>query len=354
MQNEIASLNGILQLKLRGKKVEFSSSRSIEKYYKENNVTLSSEKDYLELVHPEDISKIENLLTRLRSNQVHESQIEYRILSKKMKTSWVLAHLNFYPSKKDETFTIKANQLDITFLKNHKTQLQRSNKELEQFAYVISHDLQSPIRQIWTYSEIIESKLDRETNSNLLPYLKSIQKTSQHMKQLTQDLLELCQIGRSELNFSVVNPQEVIESAKNILINEIKDSQAQINIIAKELPLKMTANERYLTDIFVNLFSNSIKYKKENSSPFIQIDYSLENNLHCFTIIDHGKGIPVNLQNKLFKIFKRGNKKQLGSVAGIGIGLSTVKKIIEIHKGEITIDPNFTDGAKFQFYIPVI
>ncbi len=293
---------------------------------------------FLEKIHPDDQPIF---LKAIESNSKEKHTIEYRILLKENQYLWVMCRIH------REEHRISGIQTDITKQKELQLQLLRSNKELEQFAYVTSHDLQSPIRHIWTFSDLAKKYVKDQKIKEAEESIDKVIKTCAHIKNLVQDLLTYSRLGRDELHFSVVNPEDSINIALDILSEEINMKSAKISI--ENIPKSINANPEYFIDIFVNLISNSLKYSKKDIIPKIKIDCVKRMGKYHFSVQDNGIGIAAQEREIIFNIFKRSPSKKNNLIKGSGIGLSTVKKIVEMHGGEIRVDSELGKGSTFTF-----
>lgn len=224
-------------------------------------------------------------------------------------------------------------------------ELQARNKDLEQFAYICTHDLQEPIRTISSYSQLVS-----ETNRENLDELGKrgvdyIQASSSRMQNLIVGLLEYARLGKN-LNLDFINTDKLV---RNILIDLeviIKEKNAQI-IIEKLPEIECYKDEFQL--LIQNLIINAFKYQQPNAQPIVEIGYKSETNRHLFFVKDNGIGIAKNFQSRIFKLFNRLHAQT--EYTGTGIGLSQCKKITELHQGDIWVDSEEGKGSTFYFFI---
>ncbi len=298
---------------------------------------------FVEKIHPQERVQFLEIVTKKISNIAN---IEYRLKTADNSYRWMLCRLKV----DNNNSRVSGIQTDITKQKETELQLIRSNKELEQFAYITSHDLQAPLRHIWTFMDLARINLNKNKKQQALININTVLATCTHLKNLVSDLLNYSRIGRNQITFSNTNPLSTIIHAQNILSDEIKASNATFEI-SSNLPDNILANEEYLIDVFVNLFSNSIKYKKDNEAPIIKVSYSFENHKNIFCITDNGIGIPDLELEKIFDIFRRSSTESHLKKVGSGIGLSTVKKIIELHGGNIEVSSEEGAYSSFTFFL---
>ncbi len=224
-------------------------------------------------------------------------------------------------------------------------ELARANAELEQFAYVSSHDLQEPLRTISNFAGLLEGKYAGKSDGNSDQYLKLIVNATTRMQNLIRDLLDLSRIGRN-ITFTKVDCNELLVEVIAEMDASIKESNAKI--IYSILPI-LTGNKSGLKQLFLNLISNSIKFRNKNAALEIGINAAEKNNEYLFAFKDNGIGIEEKYFNKLFVIFQRLNNA--AEYPGTGIGLAICKKIVTQHKGKIWVESKLNEGSTFYFTI---
>ena len=223
-------------------------------------------------------------------------------------------------------------------------ELVRSNAELEQFGYIISHDLQEPLQTIANYAKLLErrylDKLDAKANR----YINYIVDGAKRMQMQIQDLLSYARVGRRQEPFELTNFNKMLAQALTNLQSSI--DQAQATVMASELPI-LRADASQLVQLFQNLISNALKY---SSSPLVQIQAEEQASHWLFSVSDNGIGIDPKYTNRIFEIFQRLHTQE--EYPGTGIGLAICKKIVELHGGQIWVDSTPGGGATFRFTIP--
>lgn len=228
---------------------------------------------------------------------------------------------------------------------NQNNKLQIQNKELEQFAYITSHDLQEPLITLKYFSELIKADFPKDTNEDIKQYLDFILESSNRMQTLVKGLLDYSRIG-NRIEIEKINCNELIKEVLFSLKDTIEETNCQITV--ENLPqLKGLAAE--LIQLFQNLINNSIKFRKKEIQLTIYISAKQVNNDWQFTIKDNGIGIKEHDLEKAFVIFKRLNNRD--EYSGIGIGLSICKKIVALHGGNIWIESIFGEGTMIHFTI---
>ncbi|OHX64318.1 ATP-binding protein [Flammeovirga pacifica] len=240
---------------------------------------------------------------------------------------------------------------DITESRNYAKKLEDSmekiaqkNYELEQLGYVTSHDLQEPLNTIQSFSMLLNEEFKRIDNSEKInKYLNYISKATGRMKILLKGILDFNVVGRTT-ELKTTNLKTLVEGVLSDLAGSIMQENAKITV--SDLPtMNVYASELRL--LFQNLISNSIKYKRPDYQPFIEINGKEKEGKWEFEIIDNGIGISEEYFERIFHVFQRLHKKN--EYEGAGIGLSICKKIIDLHEGQIWVEKNSPYGTKFFF-----
>ncbi|MFN8283108.1 MAG: ATP-binding protein [Chitinophagales bacterium] len=224
-------------------------------------------------------------------------------------------------------------------------QLVLSNKELGQFAYIASHDLQEPLRTISNYVSLFQKKYEGKLDTDGDKYLNSVTAATVRMQDLIRDVLEYSRIGHDK-TLTNIDCNLLVQAVLTDLSVSIKESNALIHI--DDLP----AIDGYYADLrslFQNLISNAIKYRKADTRIKITISAQPNTDVWQFSIMDNGIGIEEIYYEKIFIIFQKLHGK--GEFAGTGIGLAQCKKIVEMHGGKIWVDSEIGKGSTFYFTI---
>jgi len=242
---------------------------------------------------------------------------------------------------------ISENNLKIKVeeLKKTNTKLNeyiKSNEELEKFAYIASHDLKEPIRNISFFAQYLkrQENLTEESQN----YINEIIERSFKMKNLIDDLLFYSKVENQELHYEKFNLKDLVNDVVKKLDVLIKENKATIEI---ENDIKIYADRFLFMRLFYNLIQNSIKYQSDKK-PEVVIKAKETNNQFSFDFIDNGIGIPTQYHDYIFGVFKK--IKQNG-IDGVGLGLSICKRIIERHNGAIKIYSDINQGATFNITI---
>ena len=231
-------------------------------------------------------------------------------------------------------------------LKEYATQLEVSNQELEQFAYVSSHDLQEPLRNITNYVNLLEKQSKENLNEESKHFLSIIIQSADRMKILIRELLNFSRIGRNRI-IEKVDCSKVLNEVLADLDFIIQENQAKITV--DNLPV-IDSNPIEIKQIFQNLLSNALKFKKKDIIPEVQILCENKSTEWEFSVSDNGIGIKEEYLKKLFLIFQRLHSEE--EYPGTGIGLATCKKIVDLNKGKIWVSSKPDIGSTYYFTIP--
>ncbi|MGZ7049352.1 MAG: PAS domain S-box protein, partial [Methanobacterium sp.] len=230
-------------------------------------------------------------------------------------------------------------------LKNLIEDLKRSNEELEQFAFITSHDLQEPLRTIVSFTQLLEMRYKGKFDSDADEFMEYMVDASIRMKEMIQGLLNYSRIGREGIEFKPVNLENVLDETISSLELLIKENDALITY--DKLP-SVNGDSKLLVQLFQNLISNAIKFKgKENPEIRIFATKSEKEDKYVISVEDNGIGIDPQYADRIFKVFKR--LHTLDEYEGAGIGLSISRRIVEIHDGKIWIESELDVGSKFYF-----
>lgn len=223
-------------------------------------------------------------------------------------------------------------------------ELETKNKELEQFAYVASHDLQEPLRTIASFVDFLKEEYVGKLDDNADNYLVYISQASERMQTLIKDLLDYSRIGRKRV-IQEVNCNDILSDVLADLSSSIEETQAKVTVTGSLPVVKGYTTE--LKQLFQNLISNSIKFHKDNVPPEININGEKINGGWQFSFKDNGIGIEKKHHDRIFIIFQRLHNRT--EYEGSGIGLSHCKKIVDLHGGQMWVDSEPGKGSNFQF-----
>lgn len=227
-------------------------------------------------------------------------------------------------------------------------ELERSNVDLQQFAYVASHDLQEPLRMISSYLQLIERRYRDRLDADANDFINFAVDGANRLQLLINGLLEYSRVKTHGKNFESVDVREVLDETCRSLELQIADNGAVVEYDG--MPV-ITADRTQIARLFQNLIQNAIKFKREGVPPRILITASNSGNEHIFSVSDNGIGIESQYFARIFTIFQRLHTQDV--LPGTGIGLAVCKRIIERHDGRIWVESSPGEGTSFYFSIPV-
>ncbi|OBB91478.1 histidine kinase [Mycobacterium sp. 852002-30065_SCH5024008] len=250
----------------------------------------------------------------------------------------------------DELETSRTAQVQLD---EQAAELRRSNTELEQFAYVASHDLQEPLRKVASFCQLLERRYGDKLDERGIEYIGFAVDGAKRMQALINDLLTFSRVGRLGATETDVDLDTALDSGLANLSTAIEESDAEI-VRPDALP-RIKGDPMLLTMLWQNLIGNAVKFRHKDRRPRVVIECAPGTGIHdgewLITLSDNGIGIPPEFADKVFVIFQRLHGRDV--YAGTGVGLALVKKIVEHHGGTIRIDPTRTEGTRFEFTLPM-
>ena len=243
----------------------------------------------------------------------------------------------------DITQEVKNKEL----LEKYTRELERSNEDLEQFAFVTSHDLQEPLRMISSFMDLLSRKYNDQLDEKAHQYIHFATDGAKRMKQIILDLLDYSRAGDPKERKEVVDLNEVVDDFKHLRRKLILEKSASIT--TNDLP-KITNYKAAITQICHCLLDNALKYSKEDIAPIVEVTAVEKENEWLFSIKDNGIGIDAQFFDKIFVIFQRLHNKD--TYEGTGIGLSIAKRHVELLGGKIWVESHLGEGTLFHFTIP--
>ncbi len=264
------------------------------------------------------------------------------------------AELSISILKNERGYSFNAFVRDITARKKAEEEIEkraedlaRSNADLEQFAYVASHDLQEPLRMVGSYTQLLARKYKGKIDKDADEFIGFAVDGVKRMQQLINDLLEYSRVGTKKRTFTQFSLNQVIKNSLENLQVAIAESSATINV-PDNLP-QVQGDEVQLTQLFQNLIGNAVKFRGSNK-PIIDISATIQNGAVLVRVGDNGIGIDPRFKEKIFVIFQRLHAAK--EYAGTGIGLALCKKIVERHQGHIWVESELGQGTNFFFTLP--
>ncbi len=223
--------------------------------------------------------------------------------------------------------------------------LERSNAELQQFAYVASHDLQEPLRMVASFTQLLEQRLGDSVDEKGKQYIHYIVDGAKRMQALIADLLTLSRVDTQGGPFEPLDLSDVLAAVRTDLAGQIADSGGRIE--AEALPL-VRGDRRQLHQVFLNLVQNALKFRSDQA-PDVRINSTRVAGAWEIRVADNGIGIAEKHRDSVFEIFRRLHRRDV--IPGTGIGLAVVKKIVARHGGDVWIEPAEPQGSTFCFTI---
>ncbi len=225
-------------------------------------------------------------------------------------------------------------------------ELRRSNRDLEEFALVASHDMQEPLRTVKVYTELLLRKVNRQDSAELTQYAGYVSEGVERIQRLIRDLLDFSRVIHNETDSIVVGANAAVVEAMKLSEDAIRESGA--SIVVDPLPM-VRAGEAHLVQIFHNLISNSVKYRKENEALRVHISAAVVDGTATFRVLDNGIGFEQEYAGKVFRLFARLHPKQY---PGSGLGLAICHRVVERYGGKIWAESKPGEGATFFFTLP--
>ncbi len=307
-----------------------------------------------EISHPEDRNLTDSQRMRVRSGEKQSVRFEKRYLRKSGAIVWVdlsvalACDASGVPQYEIALFDdITERKKAEAALREAHEELKRSNAELEQFAYVASHDLQEPLRMVSSYTQLLMRRYGDKLDGDAREFTAFIVDGATRMKQLIEDLLAYSRVGTRDKNFKPVDAGSSLGRALTNLRAAIQDSGATVT--HDPLPT-IPCDEVQLAQLFQNLIGNALKFRKPDAAPAVHVGAADQGAEWEFMVRDNGIGIEPQYFQRIFMVFQRLHDK--GEYPGTGIGLAIVKKVVERHGGRIWVQSQPGAGTTFHFTMP--
>jgi len=306
-----------------------------------------------QISHPDDLDVIDQQRPRLHSGEIDAIRLEKRYLRKDGSTVWVALTMTMQRDAAGQPVNEIAIYEDINARKQAETEvkaahdeLARSNAELEQFAYVASHDLQEPLRMVASYTQLLQRRYGEKLEGDAREFMAFIVDGASRMKQLIEDLLAYSRVGTRGKEFKPTRLEAVVERARTNLRGALEDSGGRIT--HDPLP-EVMGDESQLVQLFQNLCGNALKFHGE-AAPRIHISCAEREGEFEISVRDNGIGIEPQYFERIFMVFQRLHDK--GQYPGTGIGLAICKKVVDRHGGRIWVESAPGRGSCFKFTLP--
>ena len=296
--------------------------------------------DLLKTIHPEPWPQIE---ANLREGKFWEGELMHRTRDDR---ELIIACRKQLFRDRDGVERILETNRDITERKHVEQALKRSNENLEQFAYVASHDLQEPLRMMASFSELLERRYNDKLDTDANEFLGYIVDGAKRMQKLINDLLAYSRVGRMDRPIGEIDCNSILRKGINSMTPTIEENKAVIT--HDELPM-LVGSESNFIQLFQNLIGNAIKFHG-TEPPRVHVRTAKEGDDWVFSVRDNGIGIEPQYKDRIFLIFQRLHGRD--KYPGTGIGLSICKKIVETQGGRIWVESEHGKGSTFYFTIP--
>jgi PAS domain S-box-containing protein len=287
-----------------------------------------------------------------REGEVRDYELE--IKHKKGHLTPVLYNASAYKDESGKVIGIFAAARDITGIKQAEDKLKiiidklkKSNKELQSFAFITSHDLQEPLRTMGSFAGLLKNRYEGKLDSDADEFIEYMVSGASRMQDMISGLRDYSRAGTQGDKFKVFSSEEVLRDVLFSLKPFIEECNAEVTY--DSLPV-IFADESQIRVIFQNLISNALKFRKKDENPKIHISAREDGDEYVFTVSDNGIGIEEQYSDRIFEVFKR--LHPVGEYEGAGIGLAIVKRIMERHGGYIWVESSINEGSNFCFTIP--
>lgn len=246
-------------------------------------------------------------------------------------------------------FKVTADRQTASQLQHTLQELERSNEELEQFAYVVSHDLQEPLRMVASYTELLRRQFQGHIDETADLYIDYAVEGAQRLSRIVNDLLTYSRVGSAPGSFVPTDTEQLVESVLADLELALEDHGATV-MLEGRMPT-IVADPAQLQLVFQNLISNGVKFAREGVPPQVEIMADRQGEQWVFRVKDNGIGIDPKHTDRIFGLFQRLHARE--DYDGTGIGLTVTKRIVERHGGRITVESTLGEGSTFMVSLPL-
>jgi PAS domain S-box-containing protein len=313
-----------------------------------------------EITHPEDAETERPLADRMLSGEIPNYQLEKRYLRRDGATVWVMHNASIAHDSSGRLLYGIAQVQDITRrketedrlatvarqLEHRAAELERSNSDLQEFAYVASHDLSEPLRMVSSYVQLLARRYQDKLDSDAEEFIGFAVDGVNRMQRLIEDLLAYSRTGTAEYRFGSVDVDELVRDTLRGMQTTVTEAGAEV--VTGELP-ELWGDEGQLRQLFQNLIGNGIKFRAKDP-PRVEVSAERQERGWLFRVSDNGIGIDPRHAERIFSVFKRLHGRD--EYPGSGIGLSICKRIVERHHGRIWVERSPSGGSSFCFTIP--
>lgn len=301
-----------------------------------------------EITHPDDVESDVQRFGRLISGEVDSYSLDKRFVHKNGSTVHTSLHVTAVRKNDGSVDRVLAHVVDIGDRIVAEKVLRRSNQDLEQLAYVASHDLREPLRKISNFTELLARKYRGRMDEKADRYIHYIVDGADRMQKLIDDLLVYSRVGRFELN----RVRTEIDTLLDKVLSDLEPLVEEHDAVIERSPLPaLPADPGQISRVFQNLIQNAIKFRSERR-PVIRIRAEQGDNEWIFRIADNGIGIDEFNTDRVFVIFQRLHTRE--EYPGTGIGLAVCKRIVERHDGRIWVESQPGSGSEFVFTLPAV
>jgi light-regulated signal transduction histidine kinase (bacteriophytochrome) len=304
---------------------------------------------FLAKIHPDDKQMV------IDANQAHLAQggkydIEYRILSAHAQTRWLRSVGQAEFTHEGAATRFIGIVQDITDRKLMEAELKRSNADLEQFAYAVSHDMRQPLRMVTSYLTLLKNSLVQPLDEEQQQFLQFAVDGAKRMDAMILSLLDYSRVGHKTTAITHIDSGAALNEALAFLKPELHNSGGTLTLIGN-WPTIMASHDE-LMRLLQNLIANALKYHRENEPPCVEVSTLITATTLKVAVRDNGIGIDNKQFNRLFKVFSRLNPRS--RFEGTGVGLALCRKIVEHHGGKIGVESGGEEqGSVFWFELPL-